>query len=95
MNDLYVQYMQTKQMVNAMQDKHRIEQIRLEKYFDRTKDESVLPQIDALVKDREETIEKYRTDLNRIIRNIVTNEEMKRRFLTTPLKQALYAHDLK
>lgn len=91
--DLTIEYLQTKQRLSALSDWRRIEQIRLEKYYQKTKDVALLAQIAAIEEERRERIERVSKDLDKVIDRLTDPKNMKQ--LNTPLKRAMFAHDLK
>lgn len=78
--ELTSEYMQTKQRLMALVDWNRITQIRLEKYYVKTKDETLLDQIDTIKNNRETLINVCRKDLDSIIDQMV-NSNYQKRFL--------------
>lgn len=94
-NELSIQYMQIKQRLAALMDKDRITQIRLEKHYARTQDETLIEEIQKIIDQRETLIEACRRDLNELVWRMAKSDYQKKHFLDTPLKQALFAHDLK
>ena len=89
--ELVAEYLTTRQRLSALSDWRRIEQIRLEKYYQKTKDVALLGQIDAIEEERRGRIERVSKDLDSVV--IELSKNYKR--LDTPLKRALFAHDLK
>jgi predicted ribonuclease YlaK len=93
--ELSVYYLQTKQRLSALADYRRIEQIRLEKYYQKTQDENIVTQIRAIEQERQERIDVVQKDLNNLIKAMATSDYQTRHFLKTPMQQALFAHNLK
>jgi len=91
--DLTSEYLQTKQRLMALVDKDRPLQNKLERHFALTKDNTLIPQIEAIISARETAVSACRDDLNKIIKTM-TDCNYQKRWLGTPLKKALYAKDL-
>lgn len=93
--ELTVVYLQTKQRLSALADWKRIEQIRLEKYYQRTQNTDLFAQIEQIENERYARIEAVRLELNDVIQQMTESDYQTKHFLTTPFKQALFAHNLK
>ena len=89
--DLAEEYLIVRQRLSALSDWRRIEQIRLEKYYQKTEDVALLAEIAAIEDERQKRIEKMRKELHTVIDELATTTAR----LDTPLKKALFAHDLK
>jgi hypothetical protein len=93
--ELALEFLQTKQRLAALSDWKRIEQIRLEKYYQKTQDAKIINEIREIEEDRHNRIERVQSDLDILITAMATSDYQTKHFLTTPMKQALFAHDLK
>lgn len=89
--ELAQEYLIVRQRLSALSDWRRIEQIRLEKYYQKTKNAALLAQITDIEKDRNERMEVMRAELHKLIDELAMTTSR----LDTPLKKALFAHDLK